>query len=42
MLLGAVLVFFLFPRKDEEQRLLEQYEAEDAAKPAPEPEGALA
>ena len=31
VLLGAVLVFFLFPRKDAEQRLLEDYEAEDAA-----------
>jgi len=31
---GAVLVFFLFlflfPRKDEEERLLAQYHAEDA------------
>ena len=30
VLLGAVLVFFLFPRRDAEQRLLEQYAAEDA------------
>jgi MFS family permease len=30
VLLGAVLVFFLFPRKDAEQRLLEAYAAEDA------------
>ena len=30
VLLGAVLVFFLFPRKDDEQRLLERYAAEDA------------
>jgi MFS transporter, DHA2 family, multidrug resistance protein len=30
VLLGAVLVFFLFPRKDGEQQLLEQYAAEDA------------
>src|SRR6478735_1596964 len=28
--LGAVLVFFLFPRKDDEQRLLLEYQAEDA------------
>jgi MFS transporter, DHA2 family, multidrug resistance protein len=28
--LGAALVFFLFPRNDEERRLLEQYSAEDA------------
>jgi hypothetical protein len=37
-----VLVAFFFPRRDEEQRLLQQYEAEDAAKPAPEPERAVA
>jgi len=30
ILFGAVLVFFLFPRKDEEERLLAQYHAEDA------------
>jgi DHA2 family multidrug resistance protein-like MFS transporter len=29
ILLGFVLVFFLFPKKDEEQRLLARYEAED-------------
>ena len=29
--LGAVLVFFAFPRKDEEQRALAAYEAEDSA-----------
>ena len=28
--LGAVLVFFLFPRNDDEQRLLLAYQAEDA------------
>jgi MFS transporter, DHA2 family, multidrug resistance protein len=28
--LGAIIVFFLFPRKDEEQRLLASYRAEDA------------
>ena len=31
VLLGAVLVFFLFPRRDAEQQLLESYAAEDAA-----------
>ncbi len=30
VLLGAALVFFLFPKKDEEQALLAQYAAEDA------------
>jgi len=29
ILLGVVLVFFLFPRKDDEERLLAQYQAED-------------
>ena len=31
ILIGATVVFFLFPRKDDEQRLLEQYAREDAA-----------
>jgi DHA2 family multidrug resistance protein-like MFS transporter len=31
ILLGAVLVFFLFPRKQEEAELLERYHIEDAA-----------
>ena len=31
ILLGAVIVFFLFPKKDEEGRLLVQYRVEDAA-----------
>ena len=31
ILLGAALVFFLFPKQDEEQRLLASYHAEDAA-----------
>ena len=31
ILLGAVLVFFLFPRKDDEERLLAGYHATDAA-----------
>jgi MFS transporter, DHA2 family, multidrug resistance protein len=30
VLLGATLVFFLFPKRDEEKRLLARYEAEDA------------
>jgi len=32
--LGAALVFFMFPKKDEEERLLAQYHAEDQAKRA--------
>jgi MFS transporter, DHA2 family, multidrug resistance protein len=35
VLLGAVLVFFLFPRKDDEERLLERYHAEDVAEAEP-------
>jgi MFS transporter, DHA2 family, multidrug resistance protein len=31
ILLGATLVFFLFPRKDDEERLLAAYQAEDTA-----------
>jgi EmrB/QacA subfamily drug resistance transporter len=31
VLLGATLVFFLFPRRDEEQDLLKRYHAEDSA-----------
>jgi hypothetical protein len=34
VLAGAVLVFFLFPRRDEEQRLLTLYAAENTAEPA--------
>jgi hypothetical protein len=33
VLLGAVLVFFLFPKHEAEERLLEQYHAEDAGTP---------
>jgi MFS transporter, DHA2 family, multidrug resistance protein len=33
ILLGAAVVFFLFPHKDEEARLLAEYQAEDAALP---------
>jgi hypothetical protein len=29
--LGAVLVFFLFPKKEQERALLERYHAEDSA-----------
>jgi DHA2 family multidrug resistance protein-like MFS transporter len=31
--LGAALVFFCFPKRDEEQRLLQRYQDEDAAAP---------
>ena len=31
ILLGAALVFFLFPKKDEETRLLAEFHAEDTA-----------
>jgi hypothetical protein len=31
ILLGATLVFFAFPKKEREERLLEQYHAEDLA-----------
>ena len=30
ILLGAALVFFMFPKRDDEQRLLAEYAAEDA------------
>jgi hypothetical protein len=35
--LGAVLVWFLFPRKEREQELLAAYAAQDAASRPPEP-----
>ena len=36
ILLGAALVFFLYPKKDEEQRLLAEYHEEDtASRPSP-------
>ncbi len=41
IVLGAALVFFRFPAKEEEERLLVQYRAADAA-PAPGPEPARA
>ena len=31
VLLGAALVWFKFPKRDDEQRLLAEYRAEDAA-----------
>jgi DHA2 family multidrug resistance protein-like MFS transporter len=34
VLLGALLVFFMFPRRDEEQQLLRRYHAEDVDPPA--------
>ena len=34
VLLGATLVFFMFPKRDEEKRLLASYEAQDAVTPA--------
>ena len=37
ILLGAAVVFFLFPKKQEEERLLRQYHAEDTGEPAWEP-----
>jgi EmrB/QacA subfamily drug resistance transporter len=40
VLLGATLVFFKFPQREEERRLLAQYQAEDSAASAePPPEG---
>src|SRR3954465_9332120 len=38
VLLGAALVYFLFPSRERERELLEQYGAEDAAPPAAAPE----
>jgi MFS transporter, DHA2 family, multidrug resistance protein len=38
VVLGAVLVYFMFPRLDDEKRLLASYEAEDAAEAVVEPE----
>jgi MFS family permease len=35
ILLGAALVFFMFPKRDGERELLEQYEAEDAVPATP-------
>jgi MFS family permease len=34
ILLGAVLIYFLFPKPERERELLEQYHAEDVAEPA--------
>jgi EmrB/QacA subfamily drug resistance transporter len=33
ILLGAVLVFFMFPKHDDEKRLLSEYRAQDATRP---------
>ena len=33
IVLGAALVFFMFPRREQEQALLDQYQAEDTAAP---------
>ena len=33
VLLGATLVFFMFPKRDEERRLLARYQAEDTVPP---------
>jgi MFS transporter, DHA2 family, multidrug resistance protein len=38
VLLGAALVYFMFPRFEDEKRLLASYEAEDARQAAAEPE----
>jgi MFS transporter, DHA2 family, multidrug resistance protein len=35
ILVGAALVYFLFPRKQQEEQLLAQYHAQDTAQPAP-------
>src|SRR5439155_16015682 len=37
VLLGAALVFFMFPKRAEERRLLAQYEAEDTTAPSDTP-----
>jgi DHA2 family multidrug resistance protein-like MFS transporter len=42
VLAGAVLVFFAFPKKEEEQELLARYHAEDQGPRAEPPEGSLA
>jgi MFS transporter, DHA2 family, multidrug resistance protein len=42
IVLGAVLVFFMFPRKQREEELLASYAAEDAASPPPPPAAAPA
>jgi MFS transporter, DHA2 family, multidrug resistance protein len=37
VLLGAVLVFFVFPKRQEEEELLARYRVEDAGPPSPRP-----
>jgi hypothetical protein len=39
ILLGATLVFFLFPKRQEEQQLLARYHAEDTGERSPPTEG---
>ena len=39
ILLGAAIVFFLFPKKEDEDRLLAEYHAQDTADAQREPEG---
>jgi len=34
IILGSAVVFFLFPKKDEERTLLERFHTEDTASPA--------
>src|SRR3954449_9606233 len=41
VLLGAALVFFLFPRREAEQTMLEAFAAEDAGDAAPSPDRKL-
>jgi MFS transporter, DHA2 family, multidrug resistance protein len=38
VLLGATLVYFMFPKREEERRLLAEYQAEDTEPPEPPPE----
>ena len=35
ILLGATLIFFMFPKRDREQELLAEYHAEDSAPATP-------
>jgi hypothetical protein len=37
VVLGAALVFFAFPKKEQEQQLLAEYDAEDAGPPEDRP-----
>ena len=40
-IIGIALVFFLFPKKNEEQRLLGEYQAADSRQPKTEPAATL-